>query len=84
MTCHNCRIECKRHGKDRKGYQRYQCHQCRKPIELSWNLCPYCGTPAPGVRRENATMDDVTRPAPIVEEAQPEETATIPENGDPL
>ena len=30
MTCHNCRIECKRHGKDRRGHQRYQCHQCRK------------------------------------------------------
>jgi transposase-like protein/IS1 family transposase len=30
MTCHNCRIECKRHGKDRRGTQRYQCHQCRK------------------------------------------------------
>jgi len=30
MTCHNCRIECKRHGRDRKGHQRYQCHQCRK------------------------------------------------------
>ena len=30
MTCHNCRIECKRHGKDRRGHQRYQCNQCRK------------------------------------------------------
>ncbi len=30
MTCHNCRIECKRHGKDRKGNQRYQCRQCSK------------------------------------------------------
>ncbi len=30
MTCHSCRIECKRHGKDRKGHQRYRCHQCRK------------------------------------------------------
>lgn len=30
MTCHNCRTECKRHGKDRKGNHRYQCRQCSK------------------------------------------------------
>src|ERR1700720_1235763 len=30
MTCHNCRIECKRRGRDRKGSQRYQCRQCSK------------------------------------------------------
>lgn len=30
MTCHNCRIECKRHGRDRKGNQRFQCRQCSK------------------------------------------------------
>jgi len=30
MTCHNCRIECKRKGFDRKGNQRYQCRQCSK------------------------------------------------------
>ena len=30
MTCHSCRIECKRHGRDRKGNQRYQCRQCSK------------------------------------------------------
>jgi IS1 family transposase/transposase-like protein len=30
MTCHNCRIECKRTGRDRKGTQRYQCRQCAK------------------------------------------------------
>lgn len=30
MTCHSCRIECKRKGKDRKGNQRYQCRQCSK------------------------------------------------------
>jgi hypothetical protein len=34
-------------------------------MELSWNLCPYCGTPAPGKRREKMTMDDVTRPTPV-------------------
>ena len=30
MTCHNCRTECKRRGRDRKGIQRYQCRQCRR------------------------------------------------------
>ena len=30
MTCHSCRIECKRKGHDRKGNQRYQCRQCSK------------------------------------------------------
>jgi len=29
MTCHNCRIECRKFGK-RGNRQRYQCHQCRK------------------------------------------------------
>ena len=30
MTCHSCRIECKRKGRDRHGRQRYQCRQCSK------------------------------------------------------
>ena len=30
MTCHNCQTECKKFGKDRKGYQRYRCRQCSK------------------------------------------------------
>ncbi len=30
MTCHNCRTECKRKGRDRKGNQRYQCRQCSR------------------------------------------------------
>ena len=33
MTCHNCRIECKRHGRDRKGNLRYECRQCRKTFQ---------------------------------------------------
>jgi len=33
MTCHNCRIECKRHGKDRKGNQRFRCRQCSKTFQ---------------------------------------------------
>ena len=30
MTCHNCKTECKRKGRDRKGNQRYQCRQCSR------------------------------------------------------
>ena len=30
MTCPACQTECKRHGRDRKGRQRYQCRQCSK------------------------------------------------------
>ena len=30
MTCHNCRISCAKHGRDRKGVQRYRCSQCSK------------------------------------------------------
>lgn len=29
MTCHNCRIICKRFGKHRNGLQRFRCNQCR-------------------------------------------------------
>jgi len=30
MTCHNCKTECKRFGKTRKGQQRYRCCGCKK------------------------------------------------------
>ena len=30
MTCHNCKIACQKHGKDRKGNQRFKCQQCSK------------------------------------------------------
>jgi transposase-like protein/IS1 family transposase len=30
MTCHNCRSECQKHGKDRKGNQRFKCAACSK------------------------------------------------------
>ena len=30
MTCHNCKIECRKFGKTRKGQQRHQCCQCHK------------------------------------------------------
>jgi transposase-like protein/IS1 family transposase len=30
MTCQNCQTQCRKFGKDRKGYQRYRCRQCAK------------------------------------------------------
>lgn len=33
MVCHNCKIEAKKSGKDRKGVQRYRCNQCRKTFQ---------------------------------------------------
>jgi transposase-like protein/IS1 family transposase len=30
VTCHSCRIEAKKFGKDRKGNQRFRCRQCSK------------------------------------------------------
>jgi transposase-like protein/IS1 family transposase len=39
MVCHNCKIEAKKSGKDRKGNQRYRCNQCRKTFqEMKENL----------------------------------------------
>jgi len=51
------------------------CHQCNKLMELPWNLCPYCGTPAPGMRRENLTLDEALRSMPLEEEVVEEQTA---------
>ena len=30
MVCHNCQIKAQRHGKDRKGNQRFRCLTCNK------------------------------------------------------
>jgi transposase-like protein/IS1 family transposase len=30
MTCHYCRLSCKRFGKHRNGLQRFRCNQCRR------------------------------------------------------
>ncbi|MCI0519069.1 MAG: zinc ribbon domain-containing protein [Chloroflexi bacterium] len=50
VACPNCHTRLKKN-----------CHQCGKPMELPWNLCPYCGAPAPGMRREGLTLDDALR-----------------------
>lgn len=66
QVCPHC------HTKLRKA-----CHQCGKLIELPWNLCPYCGAAAPGLRRENMTLDEALRPLP--EEEPEEKQETVPE-----
>ena len=66
MVCPNC------HTKLRKN-----CHKCGKLMELPWNLCPYCGTPAPGMRRENLTLDEALRQ--IYSEPVEEQPETQPE-----
>lgn len=53
------------------------CYHCGKLMELPWNICPFCGTPAPGMRREGATLDEVLRNLPF-EQAVPEEAQGEP------
>lgn len=50
MVCPNCQTKLKKN-----------CHECDKLMELPWNICPYCGTPELGMRREGMGMDDVLR-----------------------
>lgn len=50
IVCPNCHTKLKKN-----------CHKCGKLMELPWNLCPFCGTPAPGMRRENLTLDEALR-----------------------
>lgn len=54
VACPNC------HTRLRKP-----CHQCGKLMELSWNLCPHCATPAPGMRRESASVEEAMRNLPV-------------------
>ena len=38
------------------------CHHCGYLMDLPWNICPHCSTPAPGMRRENLTLDEALQP----------------------
>jgi transposase-like protein len=33
MTCHNCKIEAVKAGKDRKGNQRFRCNKCKRRFQ---------------------------------------------------
>jgi RNA polymerase subunit RPABC4/transcription elongation factor Spt4 len=61
IVCPNCHTKLKKN-----------CHQCGRPMELPWNLCPYCGAAAPGMRREGLTLDEAMRSVPVEEEGEPE------------
>jgi len=37
-------------------------------MELPCNICPFCGTPAPGVRLEATSLDDALRGIKITDE----------------
>ncbi len=37
---------------------RKPCHQCGRLMELAWNICPFCGAPAPGMRKEGGTVEE--------------------------
>jgi RNA polymerase subunit RPABC4/transcription elongation factor Spt4 len=53
LVCPSCHTKLKKN-----------CHMCGKLMELPWNLCPFCGTPAPGMRREGLTLDEALRAVP--------------------
>jgi hypothetical protein len=38
-------------------------------MELPWNICPFCGTPAPGMRVESASMDEALRNLKVGDDA---------------
>jgi len=50
QVCPNCHTKLKK-----------SCQNCAKFMELSWNLCPFCGTPAAGMRLESSGIDDALR-----------------------
>lgn len=43
MVCHNCEAKAKKHGKDRKGNQRYRCNPCNR------TFCEYQEKPLEGM-----------------------------------
>ena len=61
LVCPSCHTKLKKN-----------CHMCGKLMELPWNLCPFCGTPAPGMCREGLTLDEALRAVPT--EAEDEVT----------
>ncbi len=42
-------------------------------MELAWNLCPFCGTPAPGMRRESMTLNEALQPLALGRTASEEQ-----------
>ena len=57
QVCPNCHTRLKK-----------SCHNCGKLMELPWNICPFCGAPAPGTRRESTSMDEALKGLQMGEE----------------
>ena len=58
QVCPNCHTKLKK-----------SCNECGQLMELPWNLCAYCGTPAPGMRRETAvSMEEALKELGISDE----------------
>lgn len=73
IVCPNCHTRLKK-----------TCQQCHKLMDLSWNLCPYCGNPAPGMHKGDQILDGMTRPTgreeePPVKIMQPFDEGDSPE-----
>ncbi|MBN1305815.1 MAG: zinc ribbon domain-containing protein [Anaerolineales bacterium] len=62
QVCPNCHTKLKK-----------DCHNCGKLMELPWNLCPFCGTPAPGMRMEGANLDDALRELELSQQGSDDE-----------
>jgi RNA polymerase subunit RPABC4/transcription elongation factor Spt4 len=43
QVCPNCHTKLKK-----------SCNECGQLMELPWNICPYCGASAPGMRHDTA------------------------------
>ncbi len=58
QVCPNCHTKLKK-----------SCNECGELMELPWNLCPYCGTPAPGMRRDTSvSMEEALKELGISDE----------------
>ena len=55
MTCHNCKTQCSKFGRDRKGYQRFRCRTCDKTFTQ-----PHNGH-LPGMHVSNEKAESVLR-----------------------
>jgi amino acid transporter len=51
IICPSCQTKLKKH-----------CHSCNEIMELSWNICPFCAEPVPGIRKESISLDETLPP----------------------
>jgi hypothetical protein len=52
-------------------------------MELPWNICPYCGTPAAGMRRDASTsMDEALRGLKLSDERSTAHSGSADEPGE--